>query len=130
MIILDLDLTCVRYEVWVVAPAVHSILLQQSAVLIPRPHELGLLSAGLGAPGSEDETNQNDHQDQNRDDGEENPHQRGHLQCLRLVLFNATAYRISVLSHCFQENYVETFIFCFRVSSQSSIVFCWNCIHN
>ena len=81
-------LTCVRYKVWVVAPAVHTVLLQQSVVLlVPRPHELGLLPAGLGAPSSEDEADQDDHQDQDGDDGQEYPHQGSHFDSLRLIVF-------------------------------------------
>ena len=106
MIILDLDLTCVRYEVWVVAPAVHSILLQQSAVLIPRPHELGLLSAGLGAPSSEDQSDEDDHEDQDGDDGQEYPDQGSHFDSLKLIMFSL------VLHFCYSlENFYTISLF-------------------
>ena len=51
-------------------------------MLIRGPHELGLLSAGLGAPGSQHQPYQDDHQDQHGDDGQEDPHQGGHLDGL------------------------------------------------
>ena len=59
-------------------------------LLVPRPHELGLLPAGLGAPSSEDEADQDDHQDQDGDDGQEYPHQGSHFDSLRFILFSAT----------------------------------------
>ena len=83
-------LTCLRYEVRVVAPpAGHQILLQQSVLLLSGPHELGLLPARLGASGSQHQTNEDDHEDQHWDDGQEYPHQRSHFDSLRFMLFSA-----------------------------------------
>ena len=48
-----------------------------------RPHELCLLSARLGAAGSEDEANEDDHEDQHGDDSQEYPDQRGDGESLR-----------------------------------------------
>ena len=83
-------LTCLRYEVRVVAPPVGQILLQQSVLLLSGPHELGLLPAGLGAPSSQHQTNEDDHEDQHWDDGQEYPHQGSHFDSLRFILFSAT----------------------------------------
>ena len=67
-------------------------------MLIRGPHELGLLSAGLGAPGSQHQPYQDDHQDQHGDDGQEYPHQRSHLQSLTLILFSLIlCYNTAVL---------------------------------
>ena len=44
--------------------------------------KLCLVAAGLGAAGPEDEADQDDHQDQDRDDGQEDPHYGGHLDSL------------------------------------------------
>ena len=128
-------LTCVLDEVRVVSSAVDPLplpllplLLQQSVLGIWRSHELGLLSAGLGAPSSEDQSDEDDHQDQDGDDGQEYPDEGGDTESLSDVV----EHYISCLSvsHCFKENWMESFIFCYRVWVESLLVFCLNCISN
>ena len=46
------------------------------------PDKLGLVAAGAGAPGPQQEADQDDHQDQHGNDGQEDPHQGGHLDGL------------------------------------------------
>lgn len=77
------EVTWIWNEVRVVAPGVlQPILLEQAALLLRGPDKLGLVAAALGAPGPEDETNEDNHQDQDRDDGQEDPDNWGHLDSL------------------------------------------------
>ena len=57
-------------------------------MLVCGPHELGLLSAGLGTPGSQHQAYQDDHQDQDGDDGQEYPDQGSHFDSLKLIMFS------------------------------------------
>lgn len=78
-----LYITWVRDEVRIVSPCVRQpILLEQSALLLSGPDKLGLVATALGATGPEDEADQDNHEDQDGDDGQENPHYRGHLDGL------------------------------------------------
>ena len=51
-------------------------------MLLRGPDKLGLVAAALGAPGPENEADQDDHQDQDRDDGQKDPDYWGHLDSL------------------------------------------------
>ena len=64
---------------------------------VRRPHELGLLSAGLGAAGSEHQSNEDDHEDQDGDDGQEYPDQRGHIEGLGEVGFRSLVSRYLIV---------------------------------
>ena len=76
-------ITWVWDEVRIVSPSVwQPILLEKSALLLCGPDKLGLVATALGAPGPEDEADQDNHQDQDRDDGQEDPHYGGHLDSL------------------------------------------------
>ena len=76
-------ITWVWDEVRIVSPGVwQPILLEKSALLLCGPNKLGLVATALGAPGPEDEADQDDHQDQDRDDGQEDPHYGRHLDSL------------------------------------------------
>ena len=77
------EVTWIWNEVRVVAAGVlQPILLEQGALLLRGPDKLGLVAAALGAPGPENEPNQDNHQDQDRDDGQKDPDDRGHLDSL------------------------------------------------
>ena len=77
------EVTWIWNEVRIVAPGVlQPILLEQSALLLRGPDKLGLVTAALGAPGPENETNQDNHQDKDRDDGQEDPDNWSHLDSL------------------------------------------------
>ena len=76
-------ITWIRDKVRIVSPCVgQPILLKQSALLLSGPDKLGLVATALGAPGPEDEADQDNHEDQDRDDGQEDPHYGGHLDGL------------------------------------------------
>ena len=77
------ELTWIWNEVRIVAPGVlQPILLEQGALLLRGPDKLGLVAAALGAPGPENEADQDDHQDQDRDDGQKDPDYWSHLDSL------------------------------------------------
>ena len=98
--------TCVRYEVRVIPPGVDPVLLQQGVVLVCSSHKLGLLSAGLGTPGSQHQAYQDDHQDQDGDDGQEYPDQGSHFDSLKLIMFSL------VLHFCYSlENFYTISLF-------------------